>query len=509
MSGWGRSLAAAAAGGLLFVLLATANAAGYRYGASDQAFHVPAVVHALQPEAFPRDAAMLDTQGRFMLFDDGVAAVVRWTGLSLETTFLLGYLGTTLLLWIGLVRMGWQLTASPWAVALLGGLLTLRHRIPRTSVNSIEPYFYPRMIAFALGVLAIGAVHRGQRSLALALVGAALMAHVTTGAWFGLLLGVALLVLDPRLRLPAAVGTLVAMTIATWAWVQGRLDTFVQRIDDVWLASMIAGKDSLFPGDWPWWAWLLNGAPVAGLLLIHRARVARGEASPADRAVMIGTCALVAMFLLTLPLVTARMALPVQLQMSRVFWIVDLIVTLYGVALLSAWARRRGPRLLPLLAGLVILLSFVRGSYVMLVERPARPLFRVGLPQTPWTEAMAWIARQPLDVHVLAHPGHAAMYGSSVRVAARRDVVHEETKDTAVALYARETALRVAERRSAIGHDFHHLSAAQVEALARTYDVDYLVTAGAPLPFPERFRNGTFRIYDVRPGRRAAGAEGR
>jgi len=33
---------------ILFVLLATANAAGYRYGTSDQAFYIPAVVRALQ-----------------------------------------------------------------------------------------------------------------------------------------------------------------------------------------------------------------------------------------------------------------------------------------------------------------------------------------------------------------------------------------------------------------------------------------------------------------------------
>ena len=52
-----------------FVVLATANAAMYRYGVSDQAFYIPVVARALDPAAFPRDAALIDAQGRLMLAD--------------------------------------------------------------------------------------------------------------------------------------------------------------------------------------------------------------------------------------------------------------------------------------------------------------------------------------------------------------------------------------------------------------------------------------------------------
>ena len=41
--------------GQLLRTLATANAAGYRYGVSDQAFYVPAVVRAMNPAAFPHE----------------------------------------------------------------------------------------------------------------------------------------------------------------------------------------------------------------------------------------------------------------------------------------------------------------------------------------------------------------------------------------------------------------------------------------------------------------------
>ena len=44
---------------------------------------------------------------------------------------------------------------------------------------------------------------------------------------------------------------------------------------------------------------------------------------------------------------------------------------------------------------------------------------------------------------MLADPGHAWKYGTSVRVAGERDVYLEEVKDVALALYSRDVAMRV------------------------------------------------------------------
>ena len=70
---------ALAAGGLLFLVLATANGGGYRYGVSDQAFWIPAAVRALQPASFPRDAGLIDAavNGTGRLFD-GFAGALRF-----------------------------------------------------------------------------------------------------------------------------------------------------------------------------------------------------------------------------------------------------------------------------------------------------------------------------------------------------------------------------------------------------------------------------------------------
>lgn len=176
--------------------MATANGAGYRYGVSDQAFYIPVVARALDPAAFPRDAALIDAQGRLMLSDEVLAAVVRVTGWSLDWVFVGAYVLSALLVWAGLWLIGARLYRSAWATAALIAAFTLRHRITRTSANSLEPYFHPRMLAFGLGLLAIAALLRRRLWLAVALVAAAAAVHVTTALWFAVLVGVAILTLD-------------------------------------------------------------------------------------------------------------------------------------------------------------------------------------------------------------------------------------------------------------------------------------------------------------------------
>jgi len=109
---------------------------------------------------------------------------------------------------------------------------------------------------------------------------------------------------------------------------------------------------------------------------------------------------------------------------------------------------------------------------------------------------MRWIARQPRDVHVLADPGHAWKYGSSARVSASRDVLVEEVKDSALAIYSRDVAVRFVERTQALG-DFGALTPAHAAEMAERYELDYLVTE-SDLPLPLAYRNDQFRIYSLR-----------
>ncbi len=182
---------------MAFVVVATANGAGYRYGVSDQAFYIPVVVRALDPAAYPRDSALIDAQGRLMLSDEVLAAVVRTTGWHLDAVFLAAYLLTAGVLCAGLMLVGSRVYQYQWTSWALLAALTLRHRITRTSANSIEPYYHPRTLAFGVGLLAVAAL-LGRRSwLAVALVATAAAIHVTSGLWFMVLVGTALVGTGP------------------------------------------------------------------------------------------------------------------------------------------------------------------------------------------------------------------------------------------------------------------------------------------------------------------------
>src|SRR5215216_2899719 len=63
-----------------FAVLAVFNSGGYRYGASDQAFYVPAIMRHVDPALFPRDRVLIDSQDDLMVVNDVLAAIVVATG---------------------------------------------------------------------------------------------------------------------------------------------------------------------------------------------------------------------------------------------------------------------------------------------------------------------------------------------------------------------------------------------------------------------------------------------
>jgi hypothetical protein len=491
-----RLAAIALAGFVVFVVLATANGAGYRYGVSDEAAYVPAVMLAENPAAFPRDAPLIRTQGQYFVIDDILAAIGRATGASLESRFFGAYLLSMAAVWIGVLLIGSSIYHRRDGLALtiaLAAVVTLRHHIPRTSANSLEPYFHPRLLAFGIGVIASTAFLRARNALAVGLVALAAICHVTTALWFAVLLGAALMVIDKRWRVPGLVAIGLTVVLIAWAAAAGPLRASASTMDSIWIEAL-DGRNFIFANEWPIWVWVANLGLLAALWFAHGLRVRRGTASDRDTALVWGATTLVALFLATLPLVAAHVALAVQFQFSRVFWIVDFLVALYAIAAAGESLRRTQAMTLALV---LLAVSVGRGVYIMQSEHAERQLFQVSLAASPWTDAMQWIARQPLTVHVVASPDHAFRYGVSVRVAACRDVLLENDKDAAVAMYSRAIAERVVERRHALA-GFTSMDAPSARALAARYGLDYLVTE-ATLPLPEVYRNSRFRIYALKP----------
>ncbi|MPZ18798.1 MAG: hypothetical protein GEV06_12920 [Luteitalea sp.] len=495
-----------------FIVLATANSAGYRYGLSDQLFYLPSVLRALDPTLFPRDSILLDAQSTLILSDQLLASVVRITHASLPIVMLIGYVLTLALLLAAAMAFARPFLVSGWSIAVFGAALTLRHRIAETGVNTLEGYWHPRILAFAVGIAALAVAARKKRTgpfsvgsspekgpvpffllFPLVLVVAAGLIHPTTGLWFAVWLFVMLWINEPQLRRPLAVVGIVCIAGAMWALAAGPLARRLTPFDAAWEAA-VAGKDYIFPTRWPPEVWALHAGCVLLVVLIWRIRLRRGLTHAAESGLVMGCLALVVIFLLSLPFIAARLAFAVQLQVSRVLWMVDFLATLYLVWWLAEGMRRSRPRLL---FTAVLLASMARGLYILNIEFPDRRFAQVDLEPGPWLDAGLWLRTHTAgNAHLLADPDHAWKYGASVRLTAERDVLLEVVKDTAVALYARNVAVRVDERMIATRR-FASFDETAFLRLARRYDLDYLIV-DRKLELPAVYRNERFHVYDLR-----------
>ena len=518
-SGWG-PLAVVAF--IVFIAVATLNSGGYRFGVGDQAFYLPAIQRHLQPDSFPRDRIVIDDQDRLNVFTRVAAGVVQATGVSEPALFLAIYAFSLALLAAGALGIARALGLSPWAQIAVLAAMTLKHRVGLTGVNTLEGYAHPRILAFALGVAGVVYFLRGRPGATMAAVAAAFVVHPTTALWFGVWMGVALVVSETRWRpwLLALAG--LAAAGAAWAIGWGPLSPQLVRMDEAWL-GVLASKDYLFATRWPLDMWAVATACAAVPCIVWLVRRARGLAHPREAGMVAGLMALAAIFALTLPLVAGRIAVAVQLQISRMFWMLDFTSTIYVVWVLAdlrpalcaagaagpagatgaagpagaGYAPARRPAAAIAVAILLVCAACARGAYVMFVEHPGRAVVQYDFPASDWTDAMAWLRRTPVGTHVIADPGHAWRYSTSVRVAAGRDVFFEEVKDTAMAMYSRRVAMRALERIGAVG-DFSALTPSSARLLASRFDLDYLVTT-ASLDLPVAHRNATFRIYQLRP----------
>ena len=493
------------AGAFVFGVIATMNAAGYRYGVADQAFYVPAVLRHLDPSLYPQDGWLIASQAKLLIFDELFAAAHRATGVPLPWMFFAGYVATMAALYGALVAFGRLLYASGWTVAALVFAATLRHRITKTGANTLEGHFHPRMLAFAIGVFALVAVMRRRTAIAIGLVAIAGVLHPTTAVFFAAWVGIALMVNEPWLRRPLGIAAAAAVIGGVLLLATGMMPLSFARMDDRWIAAF-ADKDYIFPTAWSLESWLLNLLYPVIIVIAFRARTRAGVAHPREAGIVAGCLALIGIFLATLPFVVLRSAFVVQLQISRVFWMADLLAVAYVVWAISEAKWRAEPRSASpawRAQAVVVVLALVaagRGYYVWTVEHEGRPLVELDMPADEWSDVSTWLrTHTPKDAQVLADLGHAFKYGTSLRASAQRDVFSEDVKDSAIAFYDRKIALRVLERRAAwheadADADGLISPADRLQELASRYDLSYVVSE-QPLPLPEAYRNARFHVY--------------
>ncbi len=497
---------AALAGALVVLLgLAIANAAGYRYGVADQSFYLPSILDTIDPSLFPKDSALLQAQGQLMVSDEITAWIVSHTTVTIEHLFLVGHLVSLAVLLASVWVIASRFATRRWTAAACCLAATLRHRITETGANTFEAYYHPRGLAFACGAAAAAACARDRLGTAWALVALAAVLHPTTGLWWAVWLTGATAAMRPQWRGRVIASVTGAGLLAVAALLLTPLALRLQVMDPAWIRAF-ASKDYVFPNLWALDAWLANLVLPCVVVAVWRWRVRSGLAATWESGMVAGVALLTATFLASLPFIAGHVALAVQLQTSRVFWIVDLFAVIsmtWALAEAAGHAAHTSrsvtghTRRPAVVAAVLLVASVARGVFSLGVEHPERAFLQTRLENDDWVRVGQWLAtRSPGDTHVLADPDHGWRYGHSVRVTARRDVLVEGVKDAALALYDRDVATRVQARLEAIG-DFATVDAASARALAQRFDLDVLVI-DRDVNLEQLHRDGRFRVYRLK-----------
>jgi hypothetical protein len=189
-------------------------------------------------------------------------------------------------------------------------------------------------------------------------------------------------------------------------------------------------------------------------------------------------------------------AIAVQLQPARIFWMLDFLATIYVVWMLAEGPGLASGRRAAIVATVILAASVLRGTYIAVTRYPERLVVQLDVRKDDWGAVMAFARTTGKDSGWLADPVHAGRYGTSLRVAGWRDVLVEAIKDGAIGMYDRSFAMRTRDRLRDVG-SFAALTAAHARTLAEKYDLDYLVI-DREMPMDEAFRSGALRVYRLR-----------
>ncbi len=300
-----------------------------------------------------------NSQDRYSLFSTLFAPVLQALGLSSAEIVTLLALHALLLFAV------WQLTAglaTPVRWIALALVVVLPHFYAAGNRFGYgEPFLTARSLAEPFAVLALAAVLRGRRVLALLALAVAILAHPLMALPAGLIVWRLLCEGDRRWNWAAL---LIAPVVALAALDVGPFGALAHRYDWRWLDIVRQEDDYVFIGTWQLQDWQQVAFDLALLWLC-----ARNPATPLGRLarVSIGVT-IVCLLVSLLGADVGHNMLFTQLQLWRVTWISHLVAMLsLGPLLTSLWTRHDKGRLAVslLLLAAIIISSTARTAWVV------------------------------------------------------------------------------------------------------------------------------------------------
>ena len=258
--------------GLLILLGLYLTLEGYRSFEGDQAYRLPLLLHRLQPDLYASDPFVraFDNFNPHSGALGLLGAATRVIGLS--ATLFVAFCATFLVTGWGIVRLTrlvWPENGLPAGLTAFG--LVLLAKAGNIGTNHLfEPLLLDRMVALALGWLAIGSLVQ-QDKLAPLLVGGCVMAanpvHPSLGLQLGLLLGSAWAVMGvlaswtgvTRLRAMAGVLVVGLALLPALLALPGTSQVLFSGLDPdqfLLLAAQVQSPQHMLPHLWRFPQWL-------------------------------------------------------------------------------------------------------------------------------------------------------------------------------------------------------------------------------------------------------------
>ena len=239
---------------------------GYHSAAEDGEIYIPGIKKLLNPSLYPFGAEFFLNHARMTLYSSLIAASVRISHLSFDTTvftwYLLSIFLTLLACWEWAGELFRETEARLAGVALIAALLTLP--VAGTSLYISDQYLTPRsLVLFGLLFATVNA-WRGRYARFVAWSIFAIMIHPLM-AIFGISFGL-LLVLIKNLRTPST-------TLKSAGAVSAALSIF--PISTPAYQEALHTRSYFFLNHWQWYEWLGIFGPSA--LFLWFTAIARGD----------------------------------------------------------------------------------------------------------------------------------------------------------------------------------------------------------------------------------------
>jgi hypothetical protein len=414
---------------------------GYHPFAEDGGLYLAGIKRVLDPGMFPHEAGFVMGHLRFSLFAPGVAALVRLSGMRLETVLVLLYIAS---IWATLWA-AWLMAARSFhgkahlgAVALLATWLTLP--VAGTSLMLMDPYVTARSISTPCILVALAYalefLMQWQQSgrydrealikIILAMIVAGSMHPLMAAYGFGCLLALGAVIVGRQKWLIAMSG------LSVFAVTAGAILRYAAQPESSGYKQVAMSRYYWFLGQWHWYEWLGLVGPMVILGFVASVTQKRKNSfafvSLARACVAAGTAALLVALIFARPNTTNLLV--ARLQPLRVFQTIYIVMILFVGAQLGTWLGTRKLRWAVTFAVLLTIMFFAERKTF---PDSAHIELSSERQSNAWVQAFEWIrtntprdALFALDADYITKPGEDAQ---SFRAIAERSALPDYSKD--------------------------------------------------------------------------------